>query len=204
MAARTSKAAGDAGNKVRFGLSNVHVAFHDGTGGFEAPVRIPGAVNLSTTPEGDQSVFYADNSPYYVFNANNGYSVELEMALVPDEVVARMQGWRIDANGGLVETANAEPTPFALLFEVSGDKRSRRTVFYSVTAERPEESNSTVQESKEATTQTISATVVAMDVSGEPTVKYTLELSDSNKAVFDAFYDTVTLPDASAPSAPTE
>lgn len=204
MAARTSAKAAEAGNKVRFGLSKVHVAFHDGQGGFEAPVHIPGAVNLSTAPEGDQNVFYADNSPYYVFNANNGYTVELEMALVPDDVVARMQGWRVDANGGLVETANAEPTPFALMFEVSGDKRARRTVFYSVTAERPEESNSTVQESKEATTQTISATVVAMDVSGVPTIKYTLEPSEANKAVYDAFYDAVTLPDATAPTAPAE
>lgn len=204
MAARTSAKAAEAGNKVRFGLSKVHVAFHDGQGGFEAPVHIPGAVNLSTSPEGDQNVFYADNSPYYVFNANNGYTVELEMALVPDDVVARMQGWRVDANGGLVETANAEPTPFALMFEVSGDKRARRTVFYSVTAERPEESNSTVQESKEATTQTISATVVAMDVSGVPTIKYTLEPSEANKAVYDAFYDAVTLPDATAPTAPAE
>lgn len=203
-AARTSAKGAETGNKVRFGLSNVHVAFHDGAGGFEAPIHIPGAVNLSTTPEGDQSVFYADNAPYYVSNSNNGYTVELEMALVPDAVVAKMQGWEVDSNGALVENADAEPTPFALLFEVSGDKRARRNVFYSVTADRPEESHATVNESKDVTTQTISATVVAFDVSGRPRVKLALEQTEANKAVYDAFYDAVVLPDATAPTVPTE
>lgn len=199
MAARSAKAAEPA-NKVRFGLSNVHVAFHDGDGGFEAPIHIPGAVSLSNSPEGSQDKFYADNVPYYVFNANNGYTVELEMALLPDEVLARMQGWGVDSNGALVETADAEPNPFALMFEVSGDKRARRTVYYSVTAERPEDDNSTVEESKEATTQTLSATVVPMDIAGKPTIKLAMEPTEANKAVYESFYDAVVLPDATAPA----
>lgn len=62
------------GDLVRFGLSNVHYATPASAGsGFETPVSIKGAVQLTTTPEGDSYTFYADNRAYYVTETNNGY-----------------------------------------------------------------------------------------------------------------------------------
>ena len=53
--------AGNNANKVRYGLKNVHYAVltvgENGTPTFSAPVPIPGAVNLSMSPEGDTTPF---------------------------------------------------------------------------------------------------------------------------------------------------
>ena len=76
-------------NKVKFGLKNCHYAkatLNPTTNAvtFATPVAIPGAVNLSLDPEGDTEPFYADDMVYYTTTANNGYSGDLEIALLPD------------------------------------------------------------------------------------------------------------------------
>ena len=116
-------------NKVRFGLERVHIAFRDTTAeeqpAWETPIHVPGVVNLSTTPEGGESAFYADNTKYYVRYVNNGYTGELEMAIFPDEILAEMLGWEIDDSGMLIEDADANAKEFALLAQIQGDVRNR-------------------------------------------------------------------------------
>ncbi len=58
-------------NKVKFGLKNCHYAKatldpDTNTVTFGTPVAIPGAVNLSMDPEGDNEPFYADDMVYYM------------------------------------------------------------------------------------------------------------------------------------------
>ena len=51
-------------NKVKFGLSNVHIAKiteEDGAITYGTPFAMPGAVSLSADPEGETTPFYADN-----------------------------------------------------------------------------------------------------------------------------------------------
>ena len=75
-------------NKVKYGLSNVHVAKmifgEDGTITYDTPFAIPGAVNLSLDAEGEETAFYADNKKYHNSYANNGYSGDLEIADIPE------------------------------------------------------------------------------------------------------------------------
>ena len=60
-------------NKVKFGLSHVHVLFIESydaesktyTYDSEGIRPIPGAVNLSLDPQGDSTDFYADNISYF-------------------------------------------------------------------------------------------------------------------------------------------
>ena len=80
-------------NKVRFGLSNVHVGtvtLSDGTPSFSIPKKYPGAVNLTMDAEGETNTFYADNTAYYVTNTNNGYTGELEADLRLKEIQKRI------------------------------------------------------------------------------------------------------------------
>ena len=97
-------------NKVKFGLKNCHYAkatLDPDTNAvtFGTPVAIPGAVNLSLDPEGDTEPFYADDMVYYTTVANNGYSGDLEIALIPESFRKDILKETEDANGVLGRTS---------------------------------------------------------------------------------------------------
>ena len=150
-------------NKVKFGLKNVHYApltvEEEGTVTFGTPVRIPGAVNLSLQAQGDESKFYADDIAYYVTTANDGYSGDLEVALIPDafrkDVLKETED---ETDKVLMENAAAEPAPFALLFEFAGDVKAVRHVLYHCSASRPNVGSSTVNNAKTPNTDTLTLT----------------------------------------------
>ena len=57
-------------NKVKFGLSNVHIwkienEEADKTTYATEAIRLPGAVNLTLAIEGNDNTFYADDIPYF-------------------------------------------------------------------------------------------------------------------------------------------
>ena len=94
----------DTNNKVKFGLSNVHVAKiteQDGEITYGTPFAMPGAVALSAEPEGETTPFYADNIQYYVAVSNNGYTGELELAMAVKEFLTQILGQQEDTNGAL-------------------------------------------------------------------------------------------------------
>lgn len=183
-------------NKIIYGFKNVHIAFMEEAEipTWEKPVKIPGAVSFSPEPEGDSSTFYADDTAYYIATSNNGYTGDLAMANFPDGILAEALGWEIDDNGMLVEVADAQPKKFALMGEVTGDKRNRRFVYYDVQAQRPSSEKATKQETIEPTENTMAVTISPIEIDGKKIVKGDLELSDSNKEVFESFFDEVYLP----------
>lgn len=184
-------------NKVMFGLEKVHVAFKD-TEGYSTPTAVPGAVNLALTAEGESSIFYADNVPYFTMTSNNGYTGDLEMALVPDSVLAEMLGWEIDDNGMLVEIADGIQKEFALLFEVKGNEKNKRYVYYNCKASRPTQEYSTKGETVEPNTQTLTVTITPIEIGDKTVVKGGLELSETNKTVYDTFFESVLEPSFTA------
>ena len=119
------------GNKVKYNLKNVHAAklTETVTGGvtsysYATPQAIPGAVSISLDAEGDSSPFYADGIVYFRSYANNGYSGDLEIALIPEWFRTEILKETLDTNGVLVERSNnAESVKFALLFEFDGFER---------------------------------------------------------------------------------
>jgi len=187
-------------NKVTFGLDKVHIAFltDDTTPTWETPVAIPGAVRFSPEPQGEETTFYADNGPYFTYTSNNGYTAELEMANLPDDVLAEMLGWEIDANGMLVETTDGTPKEFALMGQILGDKKNRRFVYYRCKASRPTAEHNTRGESVEPTTQTLNITILPIEIGGKNVVRGVIELNDTNQAIYDAFFSTVTVPGATS------
>ena len=109
------------GNKVKYNLKNVHAAkltkTADGEYTYETPKAIPGAVSISLDAEGDSSPFYADGIVYFRSTANNGYSGDLEIALIPEWFRTEILKEALDKNGVLVESATVtEMEKFALLF----------------------------------------------------------------------------------------
>ena len=187
-------------NKVKFGLSNVHVAKitkgEDGAITYGTPFKIPGAVNLSLDAEGDNEPFYADNMKYYESYANNGYSGELEIAKIPDEFLKEILGQTIDSVGGVLETINDVISPFAFMYQIEGDETGTRFCYYNATVSRPSTEASTTEDTKTPNTDTLSITTSAREDNGQ--VRYKLALSDTNKTEYDAFFDEVPEPQEEA------
>lgn len=187
-------------NKVKFGLSNVHVAKitkgENGAITYGTPFKIPGAVNLSLDAEGDNEPFYADNMKYYESYANNGYSGELEIAKIPDEFLKEVLGQTIDSVGGVLETINDVISPFAFMYQIEGDETGTRFCYYNATVSRPSTEASTTEDTKTPNTDTLSITTSAREDNGQ--VRYKLALSDTNKTEYDAFFDEVPEPQEEA------
>ncbi len=180
-------------NKVKFGLSNVHIAKmileEDGTITYDTPFAIPGAVNLSLDAEGEETPFYADNVKYYSSYANNGYSGDLEIADIPEEFRIKILGEKKDKNGALIESSDVEIAPFALMYQIEGDQSGRRCVYYNTTVSRPSSEASTVEESKEPKTDTLSITTGPR--STDKKVRAILEKTEANATIYENFYKSV-------------
>lgn len=185
-------------NKVTFGLEQVHIAFVDTVAttqpAWETPIPIPGAVRFTPTPQGEESTFYADNGPYFTVTSNNGYTAELEMALIPDSVLAEMLGWEVDTNGMLVEIADGQPKEFALMGQVQGDQKNRRFVYYRCKASRPTKEHTTKAETTTPNTEVLTLTILPIEINGKNVVKGVMELSDTNATAYNAFFNAVTVP----------
>lgn len=150
--------------KVQFGLRNVYIAKiteNNGTVTYGTPFAFPGAVNLTLSPDGDENVFYADDSKYYIISTNAGYTGSLEMAMITDKFATDILGYFTDTNNLLVEDKDVQPASFAMMFEVQSDTKARRFCFYNVKPGRAEITANTTEESTDVQTATLDLTVSA-------------------------------------------
>lgn len=155
-----------AGNKVKFNLKNVYAAVltetvKDGESTFtyDTPKAIPGAVSISLDAEGESSPFYADGIVYFRSVTNNGYSGDLEIALIPEWFRTEILQETMDSKGVLIEnSSSAESVKYALLFEFDGDVNAIRHVLYKCTASRPSIESETKEDTIEPGTETLSIT----------------------------------------------
>lgn len=180
-------------NTVTFGLRNVHIAFLEDNV-YAKPVPVPGAVTFTPSTAGDSSSFSADdNAKYYTSNTNAGYTAEVTQAHWPLEILAEMLGYEIDEQGGMLEVASAKAKPFALLFEVQGDKGAIRNVYYHCTASRPAQEYQTTTETTDIAGEQLSIIIAPYDVqgTGKLQVKYTLPKTDTNTTEFESFFSKV-------------
>ena len=188
-----------ANNKVKFGLSNVHIAKiteENGEIKYGTPFAMPGAVSLTADPEGDTTPFYADNIKYYIAVANNGYTGDLQIAMTPEEFLTEILGQEKDTNGALIEKSDDINARFALMGEIEGDVKKRRFVYFDCTAARPSAEMNTVEESKEPQTDTISITMAAR--SSDNAIKAVIEPNETNQEVYNTFFTKVYEKDATA------
>lgn len=191
--------AGEAKNKVKFGLSNVHIAKiieTDGAITYGTPFKMPGAVGLSADPEGDTTPFYADNIKYYIAVSNQGYTGDLEIAMTPEEFLTEILGQEKDKNGAIFENADDKNARFALMGEIDGDVKKRRFIYFDCTAARPSNEANTTEESKEPQTDTISITMSPR--STDKAIKAVIEPSEANKSIYETFFTEVYEKDAAA------
>ena len=185
-----------ANNKVKFNLWNVYYAplLTNTTSKIEygTPIAIPGAVSLSLDPTGENNPFYADGVVYFRSTSNNGYSGDLEMALIPEWFRTDILQEEKDSNGVLIERSDiTESVYFALLFEFDGDVNAIRHVLYNCTAARPSIESQTKEASIEPGTETLS---LAADPREDGLVKSRTG-DETTAAVYNSWYQQVYTPD---------
>ena len=180
-------------NKVKFGLSNCYIAPYtvgeQGAITYGTPIAIPGAVNLSLSPVGGSNDFYADNIIYFNSTANQGYEGDLEIAMIPDSIRTEILGETVDANGALIEDANAIPKGFAFGFQINGDAKNRRFWYYNCSLSRPANNGATTESS--ITPQTDTLSMKAMPRLTDNKVRAMMELSDTNTSAYNSFFESV-------------
>ena len=181
--------------KVLFGLRNVYYSIitegDNNSITYGTPVALPGAVNLSLSPEGDENVFYADDSRYYVVSTNSGYSGDLEIAMITDAFAENVLGNELDSNKLMVESKDGKHKSIALMFEVQSDESARRYVFYNVSIGRVSTNAATTEESTTVQTATLNITAAAAKDTGYVRA-YTTDLTPD--ATYNAWFSSVQVP----------
>ena len=190
-------------NKIKYGLSNVHYAVAtiaaDGTATYATPVAIPGAVNLSLTPQGDNVKFYADDVEYWVANGNNGYQGDLEIALVPDTLCQDVLNEIVDSKNVLVEDANSAVVHFALLFQFKGDQEATKHVLYNCTCSRPDVASATKGESIDVQTEKLTITASTIyNSSLQKNITKARTKANTDATSYAGWYSAVYVPTAAA------
>lgn len=188
---------------VRFGLKNAHYAVWDSSSkSYGTPVRIPGAVSMSISPEGSSTTFYGDDKAYYTVSSNGGYTGTLEIAAIPDQMLVDVLGYIKDVNGMILEDADAVPATFALLYEVDSNEEPCRFSFYNCTLARPSGDNNTKSDSIEVDTQSLEFTAIARTFEygdeDKPFVKGHLPKTTETATAYNDFFNAVLLPKKTA------
>ncbi len=178
-------------NRVEFNLKNVHYAVlkiaEDGSISWDVPVAVPGAVTLTLDPQGGVEPFYADGVVFYQSVANDGYSGDLEVARIHDQMLQDIWKFEIDANNVIIENANQEPNAFALLYQIDGDANNDYYCLYNCTGTRPGIGGTTNAGKK--TPQTKKSTISAVPLANGRVMARTT--SDTTEAVKNNWFKEV-------------
>lgn len=122
---------------------------------------------------------------------NNGYSGDLEIALIPEWFRTEILQEKKDEKGGLIEKSDvAESVKFALMFEFDGDVNAIRHVLYNCSASRPSIESETKEDTIEPGTETLSLTA---DPRSDGLVKARTG-DTTDKATYDNWYKSVYTP----------
>lgn len=159
-------------NKVKYGLKNVYWSKVTETvdpetnltaSSYSTPEAWPGAVSIGQDPQGDNTVFRADNSDYFSVSRNSGFSGAFVSAMIPDAVREWCFGTRRDNNGVLIEDGKPNETHYiALMFQFEGDKKAIRHVLFKCSLSRVSITSETTPEGDTPNVQTVSTTITSV------------------------------------------
>lgn len=187
---------------VRYGISNAHYALFTEAAGqtaasYATPVAMPGATQITLTPQGDTWTFYADNIAYETGSSNTGYEVSVTIAVVGDQAKIDLLGYAADTNGVVYEAADSEPKSCAFLWEFDGSKVKKRGLLYNVKFNRPTESGNTKTDTVDPDTDEMTGVAIGRDFTVGNEVKNIIKASVTNATAtasqFAEWFDTVYL-----------
>ena len=163
-------------NKVEFGISNLYVGTYSvgttGTVTMGTPYHQAGAISFSPEENSEANNFYADNVIYWSGYSGGTFEGDLEVAKFDDTFKTQFLGYISKADGGLGVVKNATKPSVWIAFQVEGDQESRRCIMYNCSLGGITREYSTIEESIEPATETISVTVAGDNKTGVSMVSY--------------------------------
>lgn len=186
-------------NKVYFGFSDLYIGTYtvasNGTVTMGTPYHQKGAVGFSPEENTDRNDFWADNVAYYSVYSSGTYEGDLEVAKFDDAFRTQFLGYVTLSDGGLAQIKGANKPNVYLMFEIQGDVQERRVIFYNGTLGSIVRAYSTVEETPEPVTETLSCTFVGDNATG--ITKVTYNKGDSGYSTLFTNPPAPTLPNAS-------
>lgn len=157
-------------NKVEFGISQLHICTYTvsdgGTVTLGTPYHQKGAVSFSPEENSEQNNFYADNIVYWSGYSGGSIEGDLEVAMFDDAFKTQFLGYVTLTSGGLANVKNATKPNVYIAFQVEGDAESRKVILYNCSLGAITREYSTIEESKEPTTETIPVTCTGVAGNG--------------------------------------
>lgn len=178
-------------NIVTFGLKNVKYSKIDIKEGLLSygPIKsLKGAQEITVDLIGGSTNVYGDDYTLTTFNAYAGNTIALKMTEVTDEFKIDILGYERDENNNLVEVALNKATPFALGYELDGDKHKRRIWFLFCTATPVSFGTKSKTDTVEANSTTLNITSYALIKDDYEYLKVIAKEGDSN---YETFFDSV-------------
>ena len=178
----------------------------DGTPSFGAIQRLPGLIGITINPNASTEVLFYDDGPGDTAATIGKIETEIEKNALSTKEKAFLLGHGIDANGGLVSSANDVPPWVALGFRTLKSNGTYRYVWlYKGKFTDPEEKNETKGDSVSFSTDTIKGNFVMLNkeytVGGKVKKPYKYELDEEaenvNLNVIKEWFTQVILPGAS-------
>lgn len=163
-------------NKVLFGFSDLYIGTYtvasDGTVTMGTPYHQKGAVGLNVEENEDKNTFYADNIAYYTSYASGTYEGDITVAKFDDTFKTQFLGYVALDDGGLAQIKGATKPNIYVCFEVQGDSKARRAIFYNGTLGSIKREYSTIEDSREPVTESVSVTFTGDNATGITKVTY--------------------------------
>ena len=156
-------------NKVLFGIKNLYVGTYTDNNGsvtMGTPYHQKGAVSMSPSENSEKSDFYADNVVYYTGYTGGTFEGELEVAMFDDSFKKQFLGYVTLTNGGIAIKKNAVKPKVYIAFEVDGDAEQRKVIFYNCEFGAITRNYSTIEETREPQTETVTFTAIGDNTSG--------------------------------------
>lgn len=200
-------------NKYRYDVKNVHyiVGEQAATGAisFTGATWKPlyGVKTMTADPQGERTNHRADGINYITTSDNTGYNVTLDQFIADEEFQRDVLSYVKDTTTGITyEDANAEPKPFALAGEFTGNHEGIRWIFYNCVAGRTKITGDNKDKQKDPDTDefgiTASPTPVTIGGSEVMLVKGSVKKSD-DETTYNQWFDHVIFPGDTVTSSQT-
>jgi phi13 family phage major tail protein len=187
--------------KMPIGMKDLFYAtlLEDPKGGlttYAPPKSLAGAVTGNLNPNGSITPFFSDDGPSVVVTSQGLLELELGIDALEKEVAAEIFGWRIDANGVLLEGDSANQPYLALGWRSETTDGGYKYVWlYKGKIQPPSEEYQTKGESVEIKSGSLNASFIKRDSDGEKKVSVHSNDSDVEPTVLVDWFKKVYEPD---------